>query len=179
MNILINKGNTINKPYLTVSVLGKSLKLEIKYRNHPMVELDQSEDSVKLYLPKKYKIMEKTMIANMAIERMYDEIAETEIDNAMEEARLILGFAPEDYKIERMSKIFYKCEKNKTIVINPDIVKYNRRIIETTMIQAFCKVEYKKNSKAYKDALLLGIEKYENYKYRLIKSNNKIKEKAV
>jgi predicted metal-dependent hydrolase len=177
--MILNQKGIINKPYLTISVLGKSLKLEIKYRNHPLVELDQSDETVKLYLPKKYKTMEKTMIINMAIEKMYNEIAENEIESAMEEARLILGFAPEDYRIERMSKTFCKCEKNKVIVINPDIVKYSRKIITTTIIQAFCKAEYKINSKAYKEALELGIEKYDSYKFRVIKSSKKIKEKAI
>lgn len=178
MNILLNQTGNINKPYLTVSVLGRNLKLEVKYRNNPTVELDKEENEIKLYLPKKYKNINNVEIINMAIEKMYDEIAETEIENAMEEARMILGFAPEDYIIERMAKTFYKCNKNKIITINPDIVKYNRKIIETTIIQAFCKTEYKSNSKNYQKALVQGIEKYENYKYKLIKRKI-IREEAV
>ena len=85
----------------------------------------------------------------------------------MEKVRVILGFAPEDYKIERMRESFCKV-KNKVLIINPDIVKYNRKIIETTLLQAFCKSQYKVNSKAYKQALEAGIEKYEKMKYQLI-----------
>jgi len=174
MSILLSRKNIINKTYLTISVLGKSLNLDIKYRNNPIVELDKQENSVILYLPKKYKTMDNINIINMAIERMYDEIAEIEIENAMEKVRLILGFAPEDYKIERMKDSFCKV-KNKVVIINPDIMKYSKKIIETTLIQAFCKSKYKTNSKMYKEALAIGMEKYEEFKYQLIRNKKMIK----
>lgn len=172
MSILLNRKNSTNRTYLTISVLGKNLNLDIKYRTNPIVELDKQENSVILYLPKKYKTMDNVNIINMAIEKMYDEIAEIEIENAMEKIRLILGFAPEDYKIERMSDSFCKV-KNKVVIINPDIVKYSKKIIETTLIQAFCKSKYKTNSKIYKQELINGMEKYEEFKYQLIR-NRKI-----
>lgn len=165
MSILSNKN--INKTYLAISILGKSLNLNIYYRNNPIVELDKGEKSITLYLPNKYKKMDNVNIINMAIEKMYDEIAEIEIENAMEKIRLILGFAPEDYKIERMKDSFCKV-KNKNIIVNPDIVKYSKRVIETTLVQAFCKAKYRTSSKAYNTALKLGMEKYEEFKYQII-----------
>ena len=167
MSSLENHKNFMNRTYLTISVLGKNLNLDVKYRNNPIIELDKQEKNINLYLPKKYKTMDNVNIINMAIEKMYDEIAETEIENSMEKVRVILGFTPEDYKIERMREPFCKV-KNKVLIINPDIVKYNRKIIETTLLQAFCKSQYKVNSKAYKQALEAGIEKYEKMKYQLI-----------
>ena len=167
MSSLENHKNFMNRTYLTISVLGKNLNLDVKYRNNPIIELDKQEKNINLYLPKKYKTMDNVNIINMAIEKMYDEITETEIENSMEKVRVILGFTPEDYKIERMRESFCKV-KNKVLIINPDIVKYNRKIIETTLLQAFCKSQYKVNSKAYKQALEAGIEKYEKMKYQLI-----------
>ena len=81
----------------------------------------------------------------------------------------MLGFAPKDYKIKRMKESFIKNNKDKTIVINPDIVKYNRKIIETSLIQAFCKTKYNENSKEYKNMLTKAVEKYENYEYKILK----------
>ena len=43
--------------------------------------------------------------------------------------------------------------------INPDIVKYNRKIIETILIQGFCKTKHKEGSKEYKKLLELAFEK--------------------
>ena len=162
-----------SKKYLVVSILGKSLKLSIKYRNNPIIEIDREEEDLILNLPKKYKNMKNINIINMAIEKMYDEIAEQELENSMEKIRKILGFAPEDYKIERMTDSFCKV-KNKIIIVNPDIVKYRKKIIETTLIQAFCKTKYRTNSNAYKQNLSDGIEKYEKNKFQLI-YNNKFK----
>ena len=157
------------KTYLTVSVLGKSLNLNINYKKINVPELDLGEKDVNIYLPMRYKESGTVDIVSMAIQKMYDEIAQIEIANSMEKIRVILGFAPEDYKIVRMNDSFIKNNKNKTITINPDIVKYNRKIIETTLVQAFCKTKYKENSKDYKELLKYSIEKYENYQYKILK----------
>lgn len=157
------------KTYLTVSVLGKSLNLNINYKKINVPELDLGEKDVNIYLPMRYKESGTVDIVSMAIQKMYDEIAQIEIANSMEKIRVILGFAPEDYKIVRMNNNFIKNNKNKTITINPDIVKYNRKIIETTLVQAFCKTKSKENSKDYKELLKYSIEKYENYQYKILK----------
>lgn len=157
------------KTYLTVSVLGKSLNLNINYKKINVPELDLGEKDVNIYLPMRYKESGTVDIVSMAIQKMYDEIAQIEIANSMEKIRVILGFAPEDYKIVRMNNNFIKNNKNKTITINPDIVKYNHKIIETTLVQAFCKTKFKENSKDYKELLKYSIEKYENYQYKILK----------
>lgn len=157
------------KTYLTVSVLGKSLNLNIYYKKINVPELDLGEKNVNIYLPMRYKESGTVDIVSMAIQKMYDEIAQIEIANSMEKIRVILGFAPEDYKIVRMNDSFIKNNKNKTITINPDIVKYNHKIIETTLVQAFCKTKFKENSKDYKELLKYSIEKYENYQYKILK----------
>lgn len=157
------------KTYLTVSVLGKSLNLNINYKKINVPELDLGEKDVNIYLPMRYKESGTVDIVSMAIQKMYDEIAQIEIANSMEKIRVILGFAPEDYKIVRMNDSFIKNNKNKTININPDIVKYNHKIIETTLVQAFCKTKFKENSKDYKELLKYSIEKYENYQYKILK----------
>ena len=53
--------------------------------------------------------------------------------------------------------------------INPDIAKYSKKIIETSLIQAFCKTRFKENSKDYQNLLKRSIEKYENFEYRIVK----------
>ena len=177
MIILKQKNNVIDitkpveiKTYLTVSVLGKSLNLNINYKNINIPELDKGEKEINIYLPIRYKKSGTVDIVSAAIMKMYDEIAEIEIANSMEKIRVIMGFAPEDYKLIRLKDTFIKNGRNKTIEINPDIVKYNRKIIETSLIQAFCKVKHKDGSKAYKELLKASIEKYENYELKVIKN---------
>lgn len=171
MSILKFKKEVQSNSYLTVSVLGNALKLNIKYLNIPSIELDKGEYEIDLYLPKKYKNTDNIDIINLAIQKLYNTIAETEIEYSMEIARHILRFAPDDYKIQRLNNEFYKCSKNK-IIINPDIVRYNREIINTTIIQAFCKIKHRPNSIAYKELLSSAINSYDIYKKR--KNNIKV-----
>ena len=165
MSILKQKNNKIidlRKPveiktYLTVSVLGKSLNLNINYKKIKVPELDMNDNEVNLFLPMRYKEAGTVDIVSEAIKKMYDEIADIEIANSMEKIRVMLGFAPEDYELKR------------TITINPDIAKYSEKIIETSLIQAFCKTRFKENSKDYQNLLKRSIEKYENFEYRIVK----------
>lgn len=152
-----------------VYILGTDYKVKIIYKNVKVPELDLENKTIKISLPNKYKKTENTKILDLAIEKLYEQISKVEVERAMEKMRITLGFAPEDYKIVRMNNNFIKNNKNKTITINPDIVKYNRKIIETTLVQAFCKTKFKENSKDYKELLKYSIEKYENYQYKILK----------
>ena len=163
MNILKFKKEITNKTYLAVSVLGKSLKLNIKYLNTNVIELNQKENEIDLILPRTYKGKDNTQIINMSVEKLYNKIADIEVEYAMEIARHILKFAPEDYQIKRLNNEYYKCVK-KQIIINPDIVRFNREIINTTIIQAFCKIKYRSNSISYKKLLNFAMNQYELYK---------------
>ena len=182
MSILKQKNKNITditKPvtirtYLTVSVLGRSLSLNLNYKNIDVPELDIREKEINMYLPNRYKKTGTVEIVSSAIKKMYDEIANIEIANSMEKIRVILGFAPEDYTIKRMDNTFIKNNRNKTIQISPDIVKYNHKIIETTLVQAFCKTKHKENSKEYKELLKESMYKYENYEYKVIKKLKQI-----
>ena len=151
--------NLKSNSYLYVSVLGNSLKLKIKYANISSVELNKTITEIILILPIKFKNIDNMQIVNLFIKKLYSEIAKIEIEYAMEVARHILKFAPEDYSIKRLNNEFYKCFKNK-LIINPDIVKFNREIINTTIIQAFCKIKYKPNTSAYKNILNEALTKY-------------------
>ena len=165
MGILKFKNNLDSKTYLAVSVLGNSLKLNVKYKNIPAIELDKTDTEINLFLPKKYSNMDNMNIINLAIQKLYNEIAKTEIEYAIELARYLLKFAPEDYSIKRLDNVFYKCSK-KNIIINPDIVKFNRDIINTTILRAFCQIKYRTNSIAYKNLLSEAMNKYEIYKHK-------------
>jgi len=161
---ILNFGKAVNnQTYLTVSLLGQSLKLNVKYTNTSSIELNKKNTEIDLFLPKSYKNLENIDVINMSIQKLYNTIAETEIEYAMEVARHILKFAPEDYCIKRLNDEFYRCSKNK-IIVNPDIVRFNREIINSTIIQAFCKIKHKPNTIAYKKLLNNAMNEYEIYK---------------
>ena len=153
----------------TLPISRNKYELEIKYENISVPEVNVENSIVEILLPNKYRKIDNRAIIQIVLNKLIEKVAQDEIEMAMEKARVLLGFAPEDYAIKRMPDTFIKNARNKTIIINPDITKYSRKIIETSLIQAFCKTKHKENSKEYKVLLKNAIEKYENYEYRIIK----------
>lgn len=137
-----------------VPVLGIDYRVKIIYKNIKITELDVENKTIKISLPNKYKRMSNKEILDLAIEKMYEQIAKVEIERAMEKTRIMLGFAPEEYEIRKM-KTLGKCEDNK-ITINPEIVMYNRKIIDYVVLHQYCHLKCKTHSKKFFNML----EKY-------------------
>lgn len=138
-----------------VPVLGIDYKVKIIYKNVKITELDIENKTIKISLPNKYKKMSNTEILDLAIEKLYEQIAKVEIERAMEKTRIMLGFAPEEYEIKEINSLG-KCENN-SITINPQVVKYNRKIIDYVVLHQYCHLKYKTHSKGF----MKLIEKYE------------------
>ena len=86
-------------------------------------------------------------VLDLAIEKLYEQVANTEIERAMEKTRVMLGFAPEEYEIVKM-RVMGKCENNK-IMINPDVVKYTRDLIDYVVLHQYCHLKSKTHSKGF------------------------------
>ena len=143
-----------------VPVLGTDYKVKIIYKNIKVAELDVEDKIIKISLPNKYKKANNERILDIAIDKMYEQIAKVEVERAMEKTRILLGFAPEDYEIRKMSEELGRCEENK-ITINPEIVKYDREIIDYIVLHEYCHLKYKSHCKSF----IKMLEKYEpNYK---------------
>lgn len=140
-----------------VKILGEDCKVIVNYKNLKKPTLTVEGKHIKISLPNTFKKLNRDEILVKLIEKLYDTLAEKEIERAMEKARKLLGFAPEDYKIERMNNLIGKCDsENKIITINPDIVEYSREIIDYIVIHEFCHLKCKTHSKKMQDML----EKY-------------------
>ena len=139
-----------------VPVLGTDYKVKIIYKNIKVAELDVEDKIIKISLPNKYKKANNERILDIAIDKMYEQIAKVEIERAMEKTRILLGFAPEDYEIKKMYNELGRCEKNK-IIINPEIVKYGRDVIDYIVLHEYCHLKYKTHCKGF----IKMLEKYE------------------
>ena len=151
-----------------VPVLGTDYKVKIVYKNIKVAKLDVEDKIIKISLPNKYKKANNERILDIAIDKMYKQIAKIEVERAMEKTRILLGFAPEDYEIRKMSEELGRCEENK-ITINPEIVKYDREVIDYIVLHEYCHLKYKSHCKSF----IKMLEKYEpNYKkYERIVAN--------
>lgn len=130
-----------------VPVLGIDYKVKIVYKNIKITELDVENKTIKISLPNKYKKVANKEILDMAIEKMYEQIANVEIERAMEKTRIMLGFAPEEYEIKKINTLGI-C-KDKKITINPDVVKYGRNVIDYVVLHQYCHLKYKTHSKGF------------------------------
>ena len=153
-----------------IKVLGKEFDLVVKYdRTQQLPGLNFYGKQIKVTLPEKYNKMENSEIVGTIMNKMYEKIAESEIERAMEKARYMMkGIAPEDYKIKRMRNplTLAKCE-NDIITINPDIVMYSREIIDYVIIHQFCHLKYKNHTKSFYNMLKTYIPNYEEISSKL------------
>ena len=62
--------------------------------------------SKELWVKAYYKKVGNEQILKLSIEKMYEQIANNEIESIMEKTRKLLGIAPEDYRIAEMDKIW-------------------------------------------------------------------------
>lgn len=154
-----------------VKVLGKDCKVTINYRNLKKPTLTLEGRNLTICLPNKYKkITDRDEILQKLIEKLYEKIAEEEIEGVMEKIRSILKIAPEDYKIERLTDNYmakFNFE-NKTITINPDIVKLSIEEIEFIIFHEFCHLKYKTHCQAFKEMVKRYNPDYKTFEELLI-----------
>lgn len=150
-----------------VPVLGTDYKVKIIYKNIKVAELNVEDKLIKISLPNKYKKANNEKILDMAIDKMYEQIAKVEIERAMEKTRILLGFAPEDYEIKKIKNALGKCE-DKKITINPEIVKYDRNIIDYIVLHQYCHLKYKTHSKGFINMLKKYEPNFEKYEKILL-----------
>lgn len=141
-----------------VPVLGIDYKVKIIYKNIKITELNVEGKTIKIALPNRYKKIDNKEILDLAIDKMYEQIAKVEIERAMEKTRIMLGFAPEEFEIRKM-KTLGKCE-DKKITIHPNLVKYNRKVIEYVILHQYCHLKHKNHTKAFFKMLEMYLPDY-------------------
>lgn len=152
-----------------VKIFGETYKLKViyKYSRKPNLKIKTKENELEIYLPYKYRKVDNSIIIELLVNKMYDEIAKSELDTIMEKVRTTLKFAPEDYKIMRLDKQIAKCFANR-LIINPEIVKYRREVIEYIIFYEFCLLKVKRHGKKFNEMLKTYMPNYENYEFELI-----------
>ena len=160
------KINTIKQTSIErhpVPVLGIDFKVKIVYKNIRVPELNIEKKVIKISLPSKYKNNSNKEILDLAIEKLYEQIAKVEVERAMEKIRIMVGFAPEDYEIKNMKNEIARCMQSK-ISVNPKIAMFHRDVIDFIILHEYCHLKYKTHSKNFyrlKEKYEPDFEKYE------------------
>jgi len=146
----------------TVKVLGKDYDLEVQYKNIKAPSLSIENNQIQVLLPNKFKKMENEEMVTILMNKMYEKIAEKEIERAMEKTRILLELAPEDYEIKRIDNILGICKEGK-ITINPDIAMYSKEVIDYIVLHEFCHLKYKNHTKSFYNVIKTYMPNYEEY----------------
>lgn len=146
-----------------VKIFGEDFSIHIRYKNIKTLTVNVEDYNIKIELPNKYKKVSKEEMLTVLVEKIYKVIAKREIERAMEKTRILLGFAPEDYKLEKMSNTLGKCTQDKTIIINPEIVKYRPEVIDYVVLHEFCHLKYKTHAKGFYEMIKKYEPNYETY----------------
>ena len=162
---VLNKKCRIEKELgRSVKIFGKTITVNIIYSKSRNPELDLVGNIINVYLPSKYKKENNIAIVKLAIDKMYQEIARVEIENVMEETRIKMnGLAPENYVIRKIPNKLAKSIDMKTIVINPEIVKYDKKVLKYVVLHEFCHLKYKTHSKGFFEMMERYMEDYDFY----------------
>lgn len=151
----------------SVEIFGELCKVKINYRNLQRPKLLVEGKNIKISLPNKYKKMGKEEVVKKLIEKLYLFISEKELELVMEKYRVEMGLAPEDYKLEYMPNTMAKLDENKTIIINPEIVKLRKEFIYYILLHQLCHLKYKTHSKSFNEMLAKYMPEYKYYEGKL------------
>lgn len=149
-----------------VRILGEACKVIINYKNLKKPTLTLEGRNLTICLPNKYKkITDRDEILKQLIQKLYEKIANEELEGIMEKIRQILKLAPEDYKIEKlpqntMAKFDFE---NDIITINPEIVKYSKEEVEFILFHEFCHLKYRTHCQKFNEMIKKYIPNYKIY----------------
>lgn len=153
-----------------VKILGKDCKVIINYKNLKKPTLTLEGRNLTICLPNKYKkITDRNEILEQLIEKLYEKIANEELEGIMEKIRQTLKLAPEDYKIEKLPQntIAQFNFENDIIIIDPEIVKYSREEVEFILFHEFCHLKYKTHCQKFNEMIKRYIPNYKEYVEKL------------
>ena len=166
---LLNKKTNLEKEIgRTTKIFGENYDIKIIYKKIENPELNLNGKIIEINLPFKYKRNSNIDILKLALEKMYDEIARIEIENVMEETRIKLkGLAPENYKIKRIPNKLAKMTLDRTLIINPEIVKCEKKVLKYVILYEFCHLKYKTNCKSLFEMMNQHMSNLEEFNYIL------------
>ena len=160
------KGNIPYNPEFT-NIFGKKYHIDLVYGNIISPKLDLDENNIQIILPIKFKNSDNSNLLKIMLNKMYTKILDSELDAILEDARINLGYAPEDIEIVKNVNYIAKFNNNK-IYINPEIIKFDKETIEYIIYHEFCHIKYKTQSKKFYEILQNFFPNYKKIEEELI-----------
>lgn len=162
---LKEKANESFVPNDYVRLLGKEYSIILVYKNtkNPVINLE--DDIIKVILPNKFKKFKDTYVIDTLINKLYTKVSNDEIERAMEKTRLLLGIAPENFKISELDKksLAKFVQESQSIIFSNNICAYNREIIDYIVLHEYCHIKYKVHCKSFWKLISTYCPNYKKY----------------
>ena len=83
------------------------------------------------------------------IDKMYYKLAIAVVDKSVDMWKGVLNIAPNVVVIKKLKTAWGKCNSKRKITINPDLMKYDQRVIDYVVLHEFCHLRYMNHSKDF------------------------------
>lgn len=160
------KGTQSYNPEFT-NIFGKKYHIDLVYGNITSPKLDLDDKNIQIILPIKFKNSNNSNLLKIMLQKMYTKILDSELDSILENARINLGYAPEDIEIVKQTNYIAKLSNNK-LYINPEIVKFDKETIEYVIFHEFCHIQYKTHSKKFYEIMQNFFPNYKQIEETLV-----------
>lgn len=160
------KGTQSYNPEFT-NIFGKKYHIDLVYGNITSPKLDLDDKNIQIILPIKFKNSNNSDLLKIMLQKMYTKILDSELDSILENARINLGYAPEDVEIVKQTNYIAKLSNNK-LYINPEIVKFDKETIEYIIFHEFCHIQYKTHSKKFYEIMQNFFPNYKQIEENLV-----------
>ena len=160
------KGTQSYNPEFT-NIFGKKYHIDLVYGNISSPKLDLDDKNIQIILPIKFKNSNNSDLLKIMLQKMYTKILDSELDSILENARINLGYAPEDVEIVKQTNYIAKLSNNK-LYINPEIVKFDKETIEYIIFHEFCHIKYKTHSKKFYEIMQNFFPNYKQIEENLV-----------
>lgn len=147
--------------YKNIILFGKTYSTKINFKHVKTPEVTLNTNSIDIILPTSYKEKNISSVMEFISNKLYTEIANQELELILEKIRLSLKLAPENIEIKYMKNVLATYADGQTIIINPELFKYRRDIIEYVIIHEFCHLKYKTHTKGFYSMIKKYVPNYE------------------
>jgi zinc metalloprotease len=126
-------------------VLGNDYILNIEYGNFEKASVNMDNGYINIFVSENYEIEKIKEL----IEKMYYKVALMIVDKSVKMWKSILKIAPDVVVIKKLKTAWGKCNSKRKITINPDLMKYDQRVIDYVVLHEFCHLRYMNHSKDF------------------------------
>ena len=126
-------------------VLGNDYTLNIEYGDFEKASVNLNNGYINICVSENCE----TVKIKELIEKMYYKIALMIVDKSVNMWKNILKIAPDVVVIKKLKTAWGKCNSKGKITINPDLMKYDQRVVDYVVLHEFCHLRYMNHAKDF------------------------------